>query len=230
MKDAQSDSCLSIYFSPQQKLAATSYKLQASSRHQQPDATRILDLTVSDEQLLAQMHQKGRYNINVARKNGVIVEQSTDVDAYYELAQMTGKRDQFGIPSRKQLSAFVHDLDGSFLLLARKDGIPVAGLIGVTWNGTGIYYYGASDYEHRSLMAPYLLQWEAIQICKKAGCRQYDLLGIAPPDAGADHPWSGISDFKAKFGGTVIPYPPEQEITLRPIAKTLLSLKRKIIR
>jgi lipid II:glycine glycyltransferase (peptidoglycan interpeptide bridge formation enzyme) len=189
----------------------------------------MLDLTLSDEQLLAQMHPKGRYNINVARKNGVIVEQSTDIDAYYALAKKTGSRDGFTIPQKKHLDDFITALPGSFLLLAKYNGKSIAGLIGVTWNHTGIYYYGASDYEHRAVMAPYLLQWESMQFCKKAGCTRYDLLGIAPVGSNPDHEWAGISSFKEKFGGTVISYPPEQEITLKPMMKMLLSLKRKLI-
>ena len=106
---------------------------------------------------------------------------------------------------------------------------PIAGLIGVIWEKTGIYYYGASSYEHRALMAPYLLQWEAMKYCKAQGCTQYDLLGIAPPDAGTDHPWQGISGFKEKFGGKVVMYPPEQMMVLRPVMQKLLTLKRKLL-
>jgi peptidoglycan pentaglycine glycine transferase (the first glycine) len=238
VQDAAQDRCLSIYLSPIEKLEAKSYQLKASSRHEQPEATRILDLSLSDEKLLAQMHQKGRYNINVARKNGVRIEQSQDIDAYYALAQKTGKRDAFGIPSKRQLKTFLENLDGSFLLLAyaatsnsKLEAVhpAIAGLLGVTWNNTGIYYYGASDYEHRNLMAPYLLQWEAIQHCKRAGCATYDLLGIAPAGSDETHPWAGISGFKEKFGGTVISYPTEQEITLKPMVKQLLKMKRKLI-
>lgn len=265
LKEASKDTCISLYFSPIQSLILNSQlSILHSSRHEQPEATRILDLTLNDEELLAQMHQKGRYNINVARKNGVIVEQSTDIDSYYALAQKTGKRDAFGIPSKRQLTMFLEKLEGSFLLLAytsyenescesrelkntdnskleTHDLKPIAGLLGVTWNNRGIYYYGASDYEHRALMAPYLLQWEAMKLCKEAGCTTYDLLGIAPPSPGKNaeemerglggeaHPWAGISSFKEKFGGTVVSYPPEQEITLKPMVKRLLEVKRKIL-
>lgn len=177
------------------------------------------------------MHQKGRYNIKVAQKNDVVIKKSDDIDAYYKLAQQTGGRDGFGIPSKKQLKAFLAHLPGSFLLLAHtaQSTQPIAGLIGTIYDHTGIYYYGASDYEHRALMAPYLLQWEAIRHCKKVGCTHYDLLGIAPSEAGADHPWSGISSFKEKFGGTVVTYPPEQQIVLKPVMQTLLKMKRKMM-
>ena len=201
------------------------------ARHVQPEATRIIDVTQTEEEILAQMHQKGRYNIKVAEKHGVTVERSTNIDAYYALAQATSARDGFGIPSKRQLRAFLETLPGSFCLLAVHNGEPIAGLLGVLQSGTAYYYYGASDHTHRTLMAPYLLQWEAMKLCKAAGCSRYDLLGIAPAGTPGDesHPWSGISAFKAKFGGTVVTYPRERQIVLRPFLLALLSLKRRQI-
>jgi lipid II:glycine glycyltransferase (peptidoglycan interpeptide bridge formation enzyme) len=235
VSDARNAKALSLFFSPQEPL---SYPGSANSnRHVYADATRILDLTLSNDDLLSQMHQKGRYNIKVAQKNNIHVKISNDIDSYYELAKKTGGRDQFTIASKEHYRDFLTHMKGSFLLHAyassessgSSESSPIAGLIGVIYEHTGIYYYGASDYEHRALMAPYLLQWEAIQHCKKAGCTQYDLLGIAPPDAQSNHPWAGISSFKEKFGGNVITYPAEQQIVLRPMMQTLLKMKRKIV-
>lgn len=231
LQDAKNNRCISLFLSPVRPFSILHYPLsiRPSPRHEQPEATRILDLTQSDTDILKQMHPKGRYNIKVAEKSGVCVEESSDVDAYAQMASLTAKRDGFIGGSAKRYRAFL-TIPGSFLLLAYAPDAkePIAGLVGVTFGKTGIYYYGASDYAHRSLMAPYLLQWEAIKRCKKAGCTAYDLLGIAPPHL-SHHPWSGISDFKAKFGGTVVAYPPEQEIVLRPFVRELLRLKRRIM-
>ncbi len=231
VEDAKQDRCLSLFFSSSQPLPIlhSPFSILNSSRHIHADATRIIDLIQPEETILAQMHQKGRYNIKVAQKNGVSVTRSNDIDAFYNLLQTTGERDRFVINSKSHYERFLKNLEGSFLLLALYEGKPVAGLIGVLWEKTGIYYYGASDYEHRALMAPYLLQWEAMTYCKQQGCTHYDLLGIAPPDAPADHPWQGISGFKEKFGGMVVTYPPEQQIVLRPMMNGLLQMKRKLI-
>jgi lipid II:glycine glycyltransferase (peptidoglycan interpeptide bridge formation enzyme) len=78
-------------------------------------------------------------------------------------------------------------------------------------------------------MAPYLLQWEAMKLCRRQGCARYDLLGIAASNA-PDDPWTGISDFKRKFSGTVVTYPPEQMVVLRPMMKRMLEWKRKVLR
>ncbi len=231
--DAKMSGCLCLYLSPSSSFPIShfTFPIRASARHEQPEATRVVDLTLPEDQLLAQMKPKGRYNISVARKNGVRVEESKDVDAFVHLIRQTAGRDGFTALPDATYRAFSEQLPGSFLLLASMpaSGRPVAGLMGVVWNGRSVYYYGASDYAYRPAMAPYLLQWEAMQRCKAKGCASYDLLGIAPPGTDSRHPWAGISGFKEKFGGTVVTYPEEQQIVLRPLAQRLLKMKRRLV-
>lgn len=251
---ASQNNGMSLFLSPSIGLKAQSLKLKASPRAEQPPATRIIDLTQSEEAILAQMKQKGRYNIRVAEKHGVCVKQSTDIDAFAALAQETARRDRFTAPPASRYQKFLASLPGAFLLLAygpttseqrtadsnNPTPSPIAGLLGTIWNGTGIYYYGASDYANRSLMASYLLQWEAMKYCKAHGCHTYDLLGIERPSHAENilkaesrklkaSSWSGITRFKEQFGGAVIEYPPEQEIVLKPMIKHLLQMKRSLV-
>ncbi len=227
---AKSEGCMSLYSSPTSPTQLSSLSTQLSNRHVQPEATRVVDLRLPEAEILAQMHEKGRYNIKVAQKHNVMVTESQDVDTYYALADQTGGRDGFTILPKKSYENFVKHLPGSFLLLASAaESKVIAGVLGVIWNGTGIYYYGASSSEYRNVMAPYLLQWEAMKKCKAMGCHSYDLLGVAPADAKPNHPWQGISSFKAKFGGALVNYPPEHEVVLKPMTKALLGLKRKIL-
>lgn len=229
ISDANTEKCMSLFLSPEETVRCPLSTVR-SGRHIHPEATRIVDLRLPEAEILAQMHEKGRYNIKVAQKHNVIISESQDIDAYYTLADQTGGRDGFKILPKKSYENFVKHLPGSFLMLASMpDGKVIAGILGVSWNGTGIYYYGASSSEHRNVMAPYLLQWEAMKKCKALGCHSYDLLGVAPEDAKPNHPWQGISSFKAKFGGQLISYPPERELVLKPVMKTLLGLKRKIL-
>lgn len=204
-----------------------------SRAHIQPEATRIVSLVPSEHEILAAMKPKGRYNIRVAERHAIEVRESTDTAAFHALLKRTGMRDRFGIHPESHYQTFLKHLPGAFLLLAYHPRTsatePIAGLMGVQWQTTGIYYYGASDDRHRTVMAPYLLQWEAMKRCKAAGCTHYDLLGVAPPDAPSSHPWAGITTFKEKFGGDHVMYPPEQWIILRPMAWGLLQLKRRIL-
>lgn len=239
---ATKDKCMAIYLSPTRELQDESYKLQVSKRHQMPEATRMIDLTASEKDILKQMKPKGRYNIAVAWKHGVTVEKSKDIDAFYELILETSQRDGFSPPAKKHFEAFLYALHGSFFLLAQDTAKkPIAGLLGVIFGKQSIYYYGASSYTSRALMAPYLLQWEAMKHCKAQGCEWYDLFGIAPerhPPVGRagktqdirhKHPWAGVSAFKEKFGGKVVEYPAEQMMLLRQMPYYALRLKRKIL-
>ena len=240
--DAKPTRCMSVCISPPRPFSILNSQFSISRRFVMPEATRILDLTLSDNDLLAQMKPKGRYNIRLAGKHGVRVVASRDVQAFARLADETARRDGFRGHSESFYERFLTCLPGAFLLLAygpKEAGrIEVAGLLGVMCGTRGIYYYGASGNDHRELMAPYLLQWEAMRYCRENGCTAYDLFGITPPVVvvGARHalplqrhPWASVSEFKAKFGGKVVTYPPEQEVTLRPVTKTLIQWKRKIL-
>lgn len=189
--DAKNDRCLALYLSPTTPLVTLHSSFITSPRHIHCEATRIIDLSASEEEILAQMKQKGRYNIKVAQKNDITVKESTDIDAFYDLVTKTGKRDGFVHLSKKQYQVFLDHLPGSVLLLAylsrsvldRRDDKqtePIAGVLSVIWGKRLTYYYGASNHAHRALMAPYLLQWESIRFAKARGCTEYDLLGIAP--------------------------------------------------
>lgn len=226
--DAKKSKALTLAISPATALSAT-ISFVPSHRHVYPEATRLLDLALSTEELLAQMKPKGRYNIKVAERNGVTVRTSTDTTEFAKLAQKTAARDGFKAHSSKYYQTFLQSLPGAFLLYADVPSTPepIAGLIGVLHGSSGTYYYGASDHSHRAYMAPYALQWHAIQHSKAQGCSQYDLFGVAP-EGNQKHPWQQVSEFKAKFGGKVVSYPAEQVLTLRPVTKKVLELKRKL--
>lgn len=227
INDAKQEKCIALFLHGDQKNIPS----QKSPRHIHCEATRIIDLTKTEDEILKQMKPKGRYNIKVANKHDIIVKESHDIDAFYELVTETGSRDGFTHLPKKHYQLFLDYIPGSFLLLAYdKETKPIAGVLSVIWKKNGIYYYGASNHAERAKMAPYLLQWESIIRCKALGCTSYDLLGIAPEGAGPSHPWTGITSFKEKFGGEILNYPAEQMIILKPVVYWLLQMKRKIIR
>lgn len=246
--DAKDDRCLAVYFSPVQLID----RGKPSSRHIHCEATRLIDLAASEDEILSQMKQKGRYNIKVAQKHDVTIKQSDDIDAWFDLVQKTGKRDGFVPLPKEQYRVFLDHLPGSFLLLAYDNQAePIAGVLSVVWGKRGIYYYGASNYAERAKMAPYLLQWESMRRCKAQGCTEYDLLGIAPEKmtneqwpmnsiqsifsrwslniGHSPHPWSGISSFKEKFGGEIVVYPEERMVALKPSMHYFLQMKRRLL-
>ncbi len=226
IQKAKEEKCMALYFSPLHALSLG----KESPRHIHCEATRIIDLTKSQEDILSQMKQKGRYNIRIAGKHSVTVKKSKDIDAFYQLVTQTGARDGFTHLSQEKYQSFLRDLPGSFLLMAYdKETKPLAGVLSVIWNKKGIYYYGASNHAERAKMAPYLLQWESMRYCKEKGCTSYDLLGVAPENASKNHPWAGITSFKEKFGGELVSYPAERIVVLKPLVYWALYWKRKVV-
>lgn len=192
-----------------------------------PQTSLIIDLSQSEEEILAQMKPKGRYNIKVADKHDVKVEISGDIDTFYHLLKKTGERDDFGIHNIEYYQNLLGAMgQNAQLLMARYEDRVVAGGIFVYLDEWGIYYYGASDHHYRKVMAPYLLQWEAIKEAKKRGCKYYDFLGIAPEGA-VNHRWAGVTQFKMKFGGEVLDYPKAKDLVLRPFWYFLYKLAKK---
>lgn len=193
-----------------------------------PDHTLILDLRKNNELLLKEMKPKGRYNIKVAEKNGVEVRTYStiaeipdkDFDQWYKLIRETGERDGFGTHEKKYYSLLLDTLgmhhNAALFLAYAKTGEIIGGSIMTFYDHVGMYYYGASSYTYRSLMAPYAIQWAAIREAKKRGCIYYDFLGVSPPGA-SNHAWHGVTDFKEKFGGERIHYPSSFTIVHRPI-------------
>ena len=189
----------------------------------QPEHTIILDITKPEEEILAQMKPKGRYNINLARKKEVTVRKSKDTEAFYKILNETTARDKFHGHGKDFYENMIKSLRGdgisiplAELYLAEFEGKTIAGIIATFYKDTAVYYYGASSNEHREKMAPYLLQWTAIKNAKEKGLKYYDFLGVAPEGA-KNHPWAGVTEFKKKFGGYAVAYSPAQEFSFKPL-------------
>ncbi len=167
-----------------------------------PPHTTVIDLTRSSEDTLAAMKQKGRYNIRLATKKGVVVEQVEknpyNAGIFYKLMSETTSRDNFAGNTREYYETFLSSLDESQLFFAYFEDQVIAAGIFVFTPTVALYYYGASGNTHRNLMAPYLLQWVAIEHAKNRWCQIYDFLGIASPGE-INSPLSGVTDFKLKF-------------------------------
>ena len=235
IKKTKKEKIVFIRIMPSDKFKIQNSKLKICKAHanHQPETTLKLDLTLSEEELLKQMKPKGRYNIRLAKKKSVIVKESQDFSKFYKLIQETTQRNKFGGHSQKYYEIMLNVLKSDAqLLLAEYEGKIIAGGIFTYSDKEGIYYYGASSNQYRNVMAPYLIQWTAIQEAKKRGCEKYDFLGIAPKNADKNHSWKGVTSFKKKFGGEVINYNFAQEIIIKPfIYHSFVFLKkiRKIL-
>ena len=187
-------------------------KSQMSPHNIQPPRTIVVNLKGTEEELLARMKQKTRYNIRLAEKKGVTVHSWKDLEAFHKMMLLTGGRDGFGIHSREYYERayeLLHPNQMGELLVAEYEGKPLAALF-VGRNGNRAYYlYGASTDEERNRMPTYLLQWQAMKWAKACGCEEYDLWGVPDEDEATleadfekrqDGLW-GVYRFKRGFGG-----------------------------
>ena len=185
----------------------------------QPQTTVWVDLTPDDDEILARMKQKWRYNIRLAGRKGVVVRRgdAEDVDRFIQLMQITGQRKDFGVHDSAYYRAFWRlfaPAGHAELFVADYEGEMLAGIMVAQLADKAYYFYGASGNKGRNLMPSHLLQWEAMRWAKARGCTAYDLWGVPDevglnPDVEIPDPpegmW-GVWRFKRGFGGKIVRY------------------------
>jgi lipid II:glycine glycyltransferase (peptidoglycan interpeptide bridge formation enzyme) len=222
---------VSLMVEPDRRLglsgSARSHGFVRGPGHVQPSRTVKVPL-LDDEALIAQMHQKNRYNIRLATRRGVTAERAVPdaaaVGCFYALLVDTAGRNAFGIHTASYYADFLGLFgDDAVLLFAKVDGQVAATAIAARFGDGAAYMYGGSSTTLRADGAAFLLQYEAMRWARDRGARSYDLWGIpaedpgpAPADAvgvsrsqGEDQ--RGLYNFKVRFGGEIVSYPPTLE-------------------
>ncbi|MEW6028717.1 MAG: lipid II:glycine glycyltransferase FemX [Chloroflexota bacterium] len=180
--------------------------------------TVLIDLSASEEEMLARMKQKTRYNIRLAEKKGVVMRigNTEDLPILHKMYAETSIRDGFVIRDENYyltvwkmfMQSGVETFERLNIpvcqpLIAEVEGQPVAALFLFMFAGRAYYVYGMSREVHREKMPTYLLQWEAMKRAKAAGCTVYDLWGAPEEFNESDSLW-GVYRFKEGLGGRVV--------------------------
>lgn len=197
----------------------------------QPEATWLLDLQPSEEELLALMHEKTRYNIRLAERKGVVAQNADgekSVEQFLTLLHQTANRKKIHPHPDAYYQKMFTQPNLVHVYSAAQNGTVLTMNSTLQCGDTVTYLHGASSNEGRNVMAPHFLQLHQILDAKKTGARWYDFGGIAPAGAGESHPWFGISRFKRGFGGRERYWLPGREHSLRPLHYRLVKLRRKL--
>lgn len=176
--------------------------------------TVLLDVSVPEEDMLARMKQKTRYNVRLASKKGVSVRVGSEADwpLLYQMYTETSVRDGFIVRDENYYQTVWRTFSqqstvlGQPLaqpLIAEVEGEPVAAVFLFAFAGRAYYVYGMSREAHREKMPTYLLQWEAMKWAKAHGCEIYDLWGAPEEFSESDSMW-GVFRFKEGLGGQVV--------------------------
>lgn len=187
----------------------------------------MIDLSILEDELLAKMKQKTRYNIRLAARKGVTVRPGLEADfpLLYKMYAETANRDKFIIRDEGYyINAWKILLDAGMAnpLVAEVDGDAVAGLINIYFSKKAWYLFGMSSQKYREKMPNYLLQWTAIQCAKEHGCKIYDLWGA--PDSFNEHdPMWGVFRFKVGLGGYVVRHIGAWDLPIQPTTYKLYT-------
>ncbi len=201
------------------------WNLKKSETNILPTNTIYLDLESGIDTILERMKPKTRYNIRSSQKKGVTVRIAdlSDLNIWYNLYTETAIRNGLYLNDIKYFEAILTTNADStkspaevYYLIAEVDNDPLAAMFLIISGNRSSYLYGASSNKNRNYMATYALQWAAIKLSKKKGCKEYDMFGISPNND-TTHPLYGLYKFKTGFGGEIFhslgcwDYPFDQE-------------------
>jgi len=194
----------------------------------QPQHTRILKLVPRDELLKSFRHGR-RYNIRTGLKRGVTVDEGKDADELARQSSAVERRESIHLPSRQYYGLLLDLLPWCRTYTARapESHEPLATVLVAAHGGRAYSLFAGRSGAHRELMGNDLAWWTAIKSAAEAGCSDFDLWGIPPPNAGPAHPWHGLGFFKAEFGGEEVAYVGAWELVLSASGARWLKVEGK---
>jgi lipid II:glycine glycyltransferase (peptidoglycan interpeptide bridge formation enzyme) len=224
-KIAQAEQCVFVRVRPQLESDEFSKNLFKKNGfinapvHLHAELTSQLDITKTEEELLANMRKATRYELKKASALGIkisVSENPEDIKNFYELQVTTSQRQHFVPFSYKflyeQFKAFAK-IKKALLYSAELSGKLLAQGFIIFYGQEAAYHYGASTAEGRKYPGAYLIQWTAIKEAKKRGMKLYNFWGVAA-ESQKNHRFYGLSIFKRGFGGKDFEYLHAQDLVI----------------
>ena len=195
------------------------------------DETVVLDLSHSEEELLADMKKKTRQYIRKSAANCEIRQITSDAEIddclmiYKNLAARVG----FGLHD----DAYYHSVSQLLSEHSKIYGAYVDGeLASFLWLAvspeTAFELYGAVNEQGQEARVNYALKWHAITEMKRQGIRFYDLNGLV--EGGVSNFKQGFASHETHFAGTfdypLSPLYPLWRIGFEPAKKLYRTLRR----
>jgi lipid II:glycine glycyltransferase (peptidoglycan interpeptide bridge formation enzyme) len=186
----------------------------------QPRSTRIVDLTLTEEDLLAGLRKKTRQSLHRAQDDSsrvILAGPARIPDLHRTLA---GTMDRAGLPFRtvgffRDLWAAYAPAGQAMLLLAETPAGEVTSATFLVGCGPRLVaLYGGTTEEGRKRNDKYLVNWEALRRAKAAGYTAYDLWGL---------PNEGITYFKSGWGGRQVDYVGAWDLVVDPLGARLFE-------
>jgi peptidoglycan pentaglycine glycine transferase (the first glycine) len=223
---------LALSVEPPSRECTLGTKWRRSKNRILSNETILLNLTLSDSDLLATMAKKTRQYIRKSASDGVSVKRvrsEEDVAACLEIYQKTAQRAGFNLHSEKYYRDVLQLMgDHSPIFAAYVDGEVVAFLwLGVSAQ-TAYELYGGMNEVGQRLRANYALKWFVIRKMKEWGLSEYDFGGLVA--GGVSVFKQGWTDTPTLLAGTYdLPLSPLYPLWARvlPLAKNLAQKLRR---
>lgn len=194
--------------------------------------TLILDLSKTEEELLAPMTKKTRQYIRKSGNSGIEIKLAKNLDDISEcltIYKETARRAGFPLHNDKYYEDIFETMSSnSQVFMATHEGRVVAFLWLAVSTGTAFELYGGMNDEGQQLRANYILKWSAIRRVKEWGISRYDMNGLLN---------DGVSKFKQGFashetmlaGSYEKPLSPYHNLWAKglPAAKRIIRLFKK---
>lgn len=197
----------------------------------------ILDLSKTEEEILAGASQGFRRKLRKAEKNDIEITADAKPESIKEFCKLEKKhaeRQKYvafsGDFLKKQFEAFAEN-DEVLIYTAKKDGEILAQNFMIFYGPEASYHYGVSSELGTKYSAAPLLHLEAMREARKRGMMRYNLWGIVGQNE-TQHRFYGVSEFKRSFGCEELKYTPAHDMILQPlkyqITKVIESTRKKI--
>jgi hypothetical protein len=209
--------------------------------HIEPRLEFVLDLSLSDSQLLGRFNAHHKRKIKKALKHDLQFKEAADMDAMQQFRRLQ-------VDSRDRRLSRGEDMtimdDAYYETLGRKyfavnlgkvftlnyQGRPVSAAFVALYAGRALYMYGGSSDLGFEKDAPPLLFKYIFARCRELGCREFNLGGVPAEAENTEAPSHGLYRFKAGFGGAQIRCENAYADNLNPRRDMFVSLAKRFLR
>ena len=231
---AKETNCFFLRLEPLKPLSPSEIKKfnLKKSKDINPAETWVLDLTAPKEEIILNFSHGTRNGFNTFAKKGLSVRVSKNPDDIKYLVKIQSK-----LAKEKGIRTFSpaylkNELEmpfASLYLVEYQNKIIAASLFfDDPENKTRFYMQSAADSAYKKLPATVALLSTSIFDAKEKGLETFDFWGIAPDNAGKNHPWAGFTAFKKSFGGSEKNYAGTFDFPLKTSKYLLYKFLRKL--
>ncbi len=225
--------------SAQNRQAMRDLGFRESTHPMTPQATVLLDLRPSEEEMLASFSRGLRSSIRSGGGKGVSwrVGGLPDMPLVYEIMRDASERTGVNIRSFEHYEteySMLAEKDMAHLLIAEYDGRPVSAYCAYRFGGYAAGPGPGASMRIKGISPSSALLWELARWSKKMGCHTFDLWG-APGEvrdivaSGGQIPWDrrdgewGVLNYKRSFSKNLVTFVGSFDYVYAPVRYQLVS-------